>query len=376
MYSAISEKISETITLQRQTSSRYIEFFVFRNVDINELWTTDISEDKTHDVWPAVNEKSFKKFLENELTSYQRPIPLLGIPQNGTVSKTCKKEKQRETDCVNYERKRGNPVTFYPRHRAKRNANTDTCISEEPSILVSHHRNSKMDVFMDTNKITLVNRELIWVPHDQVRIVKLDISLYIPDGFFGVITGHSNDVFCECVTEIITDETDISVFLMNLSEHSLMLLPGDVEFSINFLPCYIPEPWEMINLSPPEFAIFHLKASREFIAKPNSYTIQYFDAMYVCADELKALMIPSKEIAKLGLLIETYIWNKDTIPSIKIFNSTRKTIYIPTGICIARIIFTCGHFCLSLMPERAINRLQVLDANSSFLFHYAASNNA
>ena len=362
----ISEKISETITLNKLPMSRYLHFFLFTVTDVDDI--RNFSETKESPLtWPKIDAKQLNEYVNTELTVYQRPFSLLGIPQNG-LFKSCEKiYDEFFAEHMDNEKK----YLTFPRNRSSRFGFENVPRVNELPILINHFEKSRMDVILNTNKIVLVNRELIWVPCEQVRIFNLNVSLNIPDGLFGILTGTVNDTLCECVTELITTENVISISLINLSSESVMLLPGDIELVINILPCYIPEPWETYNFPSPNFIKFSLITNKDFYVESNNYTIQNFDYMFDCPDELKALIIANKEILCHGLVVETNIWLKNTTPSVKIFNPTSQRIFVQAGICIATIIFTCGHFILKLLPNRVLNQLAVLDKTSMLWFQYS-----
>ncbi|ANC96556.1 deoxyuridine triphosphatase [macacine betaherpesvirus 9] len=364
MNGVVSEKISEHVTLRKRNSSRQFEYFLFTVLDIDDIWNSEKS-DEVGNKWPKTDYKKIKKFMSSNFNIYQRPFSLLGVPQNGIV-KSCKPNLfisdmyiDNHALCMNY-----------PRNRYSRFGSKNIPQITESPILITHFERSRMNVIVYTNKITLVNRELIWVPHGQVRVIKLDLSLTIPDGLFGILTGTTNEPFCECMTELIIDETNISISLINLANESIMLLPGNIELMINFLPCYVPEPWEIFNFLPPNLILYSLITSKDFDVDANSYAIQNFDNMFICHDELKALIIANKDMTRSGLLVETNIWLKNTVPCVKIFNPTLRKQKISAGVCIAYVVFTCGHFILKILPNHAVNQLMVLDTTTFFLFQY------
>ena len=231
--------------------SRYLHFFLFTVTDVDDIW--NFSETKESSLtWPKIDAKQLNEYVNTELTVYQRPFSLLGIPQNG-LFKSCEKiYDEFFAEHMDNEKK----YLTFPRNRSSRFGFENVPRVNELPILINHFEKSRMDVILNTNKIVLVNRELIWVPCEQVRIFNLNVSLNIPDGLFGILTGTVNDTLCECVTELITTENVISISLINLSSESVMLLPGDIELVINILPCYIPEPWETYNFPYPNFIKF------------------------------------------------------------------------------------------------------------------------
>lgn len=266
-------------------------------------------------------------------------------------------------------------ATQFPYHRNRSSRFEKSAVQDarETPVLISHRMTSRMNVFTDVNKIVLVNRELLWLPRDQVRVLKSDVNVNIPDGYFGLLIGHINDDQCGCSSILIDNEGEVEIYLINMTEEPKMIVPGNLICEVYVLPCYVPETWETMNLSAPDRAVFQLKTFNELTLNPRSYTVECFDYMFMCRDELKALVIASPEMIRLGLIVETVVWTKCLPLQLKIFNASKKRLTIPGGTCFAHIIFTTGHFVRHMVPRRAVNQISVLNSISNLWFTYTTT---
>lgn len=370
-YNGITEKITDDIPLYRITESRLLDISIYNfNVRMEDVWSPLVFEHLSEIRWPE--ETKINYYREPYITFCETRIPMLGVSTNAVMHcEDIEKRMKNEINTLDIIKSNTTLQFVNPRKRASKNGNNKVPEINELPILISHDKNSRMNVLINMNKIILVNRELIWIPRDQIRVLKLNVKLNIPDGFFGILIGSIPEDFCECASNLITKDKDISLCLINTTDDPQAILPGKLECTIYILPCYLPEPWEVVNLSEPKRGfIFLLKTSSEITIEPKTYIIEKFNYTFLCYDKIKALVVASKKLLNMQLIAETTIWTSYTLPHIKIFNLANKSVCIPPNTCIAKVIFTCGEFFVNVLTNKALNELILLDSFSRLWFEY------
>ncbi|AAM00711.1 deoxyuridine triphosphatase [Panine betaherpesvirus 2] len=205
------------------------------------------------------------------------------------------------------------------------------------------------------------NKHIIWLSRERKIPTSLGISLYIPEGFFGITFYKCLDAQFVCMPELIEPGLQMpQMDIVNLSYNFQAIFPGTIEGDIGVFPCFAPEPWQLMNVPPPnEHGFFTLRTRHTVIIRAGHTQTVYFDAAYVHAPGICALIVGTRHFSQSDLIIRPTIWLPGTVACVTVVNASGTTVCISPNTTMTKVVFTTRRFAYLLVGSHPIGQLIV-----------------
>ncbi|AEV80608.1 deoxyuridine triphosphatase [Cercopithecine betaherpesvirus 5] len=210
-------------------------------------------------------------------------------------------------------------------------------------------------------QLTFRNKHIIWLSEQPNTSIPLGISLYIPIGYFGITFYKCLDSQFVCMPELIEPGLrNLSMEVINLSYTFQAITPGTIEGDICIFPCFRPEPWQLMNMPPPnDNHFFSLRVQQRIIIQPNYTHTVYLDTAFIQAPSTCALVVGTRHMAQLGLITRPVIWLPGTVATVTLVNTSNSAVYISSNTAIAKVVFTTCRFAYLVVNSHPIGQLLV-----------------
>ncbi|APZ76274.1 deoxyuridine triphosphatase [Murid herpesvirus 3] len=219
-------------------------------------------------------------------------------------------------------------------------SNSLTSINQD-IVSIKHSESSRMNIYTTKNKITLVNREVIWIPQEQVRFLNTGIFINLPHTLCGISVTITRKKFT-CSTNLLTGSKNIYLYLLNLTTEPQMIEPMKLFIDIFIIPFFLPEPWQLINFNNPNNKIFSLQCKQDILFYKKRTIIIYFKKIFINPNHI-AVACPIHSLLTMGIMVDTTFIKAGQFFSIKIYNTTNNVIFLPKNTRLCDVVFT-GNF--------------------------------
>ncbi|AFR56226.1 deoxyuridine triphosphatase [Human betaherpesvirus 5] len=195
-------------------------------------------------------------------------------------------------------------------------------------------------------QLAFYNKHIIWLSRERKVPTSLGVSLYIPEGFFGITFYKCLDAQFVCMPELLESGLQVpQLDVVNLNDTFQSIFPGTIEGDIGVFPCFVPEPWQLMNLPPPnEHRFFVLRTRQTLVIGPGHTQTVYFDAAYVHAPGICALIVGVRQFSQSDLIIRPTIWLPGTAAGVTVVNTSHTTVCISPHTTVAKAVFTTHRF--------------------------------
>nr|CDI95407.1 GP72 [Caviid herpesvirus 2 str. CIDMTR] len=196
---------------------------------------------------------------------------------------------------------------------------------------------------LDKSMAIFTNRAIIWLSAGATHVIRVNGMLEIPKGCFGIIMYRNSCPSFFSPTELVEPgQRAFEVQISNISSIlSQALAPGSIEGTILIFRYFVPEPWEVINMTPPHEGFHHFIRTRETLRiKPYRILTVVPEATHVCAPQHSAIIIGTRHLNRSGVVVCPTIWHAGTMPVVTIHNVTAYTVRLQAHSPIARVVFT------------------------------------
>ncbi|QQL09702.1 Ba101 [Baboon cytomegalovirus] len=248
------------------------------------------------------------------------------------------------------------------------NLNFQNAFRHPPVDIFSPRRNipykwspSSFIVRQQNTQLTFFNKHIIWLSEQPHTCTPLGIGLYIPLGYFGITFYKCLDAQFVCMPDLIEPGLrNLSMEVINLSYTFQAITPGSIEGDICIFPSFCPEPWQMMNMLPPnENNFFFLRLPQRTTIQPSHSHTVYLDAAYIHAPTTCALIVGTRQMAQLGLITRPTIWLPGTVASVTLVNTSNTAVHVSSSATIAKVVFTTRVFAYLILENHPIGHLLV-----------------
>ncbi|AKT72697.1 Cy101 [Cynomolgus cytomegalovirus] len=210
-------------------------------------------------------------------------------------------------------------------------------------------------------QLAFYNKHIIWLSEQPNTSTPLGINLYVPIGYFGITFYKCLDSQFVCMPELIEPGLqNLSMDVINLNYTFQAITPGTIEGDLCIFPCFCPEPWQVMNISPPnENYFFALRLHQRIIIQPGHTQTVYLDAAFIHAPSTCALIVGTRQMNQLGIIIRPVIWLPGTVATVTLVNTSGSAVYISGTTSVAKVVFTTRRFVYLLVHNHPIGQLLV-----------------
>lgn len=284
---------------------------------------------------------------------------LLWNPQSRFINRFFRRENCLDDGCRCYREQDESASPIKANSSLIRHATPTSRTRSLPSTITFRSRNLNFRVFVDEDRLRIINQKIIWMQSLQNKSLSLGMKLHLPESCFGLITYEPSSSGYVCMTDLVeTNRGNPDALIVNLTGESHAIKPGRIRGVVRVYPYFVPEPWETVNLtSPHNNMYFSVRLKQQVTIPALGERVMRMDCSHLCDDRCySALGFGTRQMGRIGVLTDPFVWPAGQMPTVRLLNATRRSVRLSPNTAVARVIFTSPGFSVERTENDPVGR--------------------